>query len=198
VADEEGWQRLIDGLRAGDSQVEREFWEQYGQALFRVAERRLSPQMQARFGPEDVVQSVCRTFLRRARAGEFQLADCSALWKVLCVITLTKVREQVRFHRREKRSVDHEVRLPAPSGEKDDESIQLPDPHAEPAEAVAFADQMQALLAMLDEQERQVVGLKLQDLTNEEIARQLNLSERTIRRTLKRVEEKLGSAVEEG
>ena len=68
----------------------------------------------------------------------------------------------------------------------------------EPAEAVAFADQMQALLAMLDEQERQVVGLKLQDLTNEQIAERLNLAERTIRRTMKRVEEKLRESVGEG
>ena len=197
MSDEEDWQRLIDGLRAGDGQVEREFWERYGQSLHRVAERRLTPQIQARIGPEDVVQSVCRTFLRRARAGEFQLPDCAALWKVLCVITLTKVREQVRFHRRGKRSIDHEVRLTAPSEGKDD-PLDMPDRHTEPAEAVAFADQMQALLATLDEQERLVVGLKLQDMTNEEIAEQLNLSERTIRRTMKRVEEKLAGAADEG
>jgi RNA polymerase sigma factor (sigma-70 family) len=191
---DEDWQRLIDGLRAGDTSTEQGFWSRYGEALFRLAEKRLSPQLQARVGPEDVALSACRTFLRRARAGEFHLADSAALWKVLCILTLTKVREQARFHRRRKRSVDREVRLDVSSDANATIVLDVMDPRSEPAEAVALADQMEALFARLDEQERQVVALKLQDLTNDEVALHMNLSERTVRRTLKRVEVKLADA----
>ncbi len=55
---------------------------------------------------------------------------------------------------------------------------------------------MQQLLAALDDQDRQVVQLKLQDMTNDEVARQLNLSERTVRRTLKRLEGRLRSTAQ--
>lgn len=196
MAEEQDWQRLIDGLRAGDSAVERDFWQRYGPALERLAERRLSPRLQVRVGPEDVVQSACRTFLRRARGGEFQLADSASLWRVLCVITLTKVREQARFHRRQRRSIEAEVPLAAPTDDSQVSDIPVGDPGPDPAEAVAIADEMQQLLAALDDQDRQVVQLKLQDMTNDEVARQLNLSERTVRRTLKRLEGRLRSTAQ--
>src|SRR5262245_65298778 len=132
--------RLSDGLRAGDAAMDRAFWNCYGSGLLRLAEKRLSPQMQARVGPEDVVQSACRTFMRRARAGEFQVADSAALWKILCVITLTKVREQVRYHRRQKRNVAQEIRLARPTNDSAGPALDLADTRTEPAEAVAIAD----------------------------------------------------------
>jgi RNA polymerase sigma-70 factor (ECF subfamily) len=196
MTEDQHWNRLIDGLRTGDPWMEYLFWEQYGPALHRLAEQRLSPQLQARVGAEDVVQSACRTFMRRARGGEFHLSDSNALWQILCVITLTKVREQARFHRRHKRSIHQEVRLAA-GGSSAGGKADLTDPHSEPAEAIDLADQMEQLLATLDEEERVIVELKLQDLTNDEVARRLNLSERTIRRTLKRIQARLASAAAE-
>jgi RNA polymerase sigma factor (sigma-70 family) len=184
--EDEDWKELIDGLRAGDPEAELAFWRRYGPALERVAQRRLAPKLQARVGPDDVAQSACRTFLRRARGGEFHFPDSAALWKVLCAIALTKVREQARFHGRRKRSVDREA--PTADG---DEGRDVAGTGPAPDEAVEIADQMQALLASLDEQERQVVELKLEDLSNDEVALRLNLSERTVRRALKRVEARL-------
>src|SRR5437773_883220 len=67
------WQELIRGLRTGERQATRDFWERYGAELHRVAAHRLPPGLRARLGPEDVVQSVCPTFLRRAQGGEFTL-----------------------------------------------------------------------------------------------------------------------------
>jgi len=63
------------------------------------------PDCAGAWGPEDLVQSACRTFLRRAQIGQFRLADSEELWRLLCAITLTKVREQTRFHMRQKRGL---------------------------------------------------------------------------------------------
>jgi RNA polymerase sigma factor (sigma-70 family) len=65
-----------------------------------------------------------------------------------------------------------------------------------PAEAVEFADQFQKVMDSFDEEERQVVDLKLQEYTNEEIAERLNSSERTVRRVLKRIQSRLARAFE--
>src|SRR5207253_4315479 len=83
--------------------------EQYGALLHRLADKHLPRGLRRRGGAEDVVQSACRTFLRRAQGGEFQLGDSEDLWRLLCAITLTKVREQARFHLRKKRGLDQEV-----------------------------------------------------------------------------------------
>src|SRR5262245_2952383 len=111
ATEEEQWQRLIQGLRDGDPDVVREFCAQYGQRLQRLAEKHLPPGLRRRLGPEDVVQSACRTFLRRAQEGKFRLGEVENLWALLCAITLTKVREQARYHLRQKRGVDRERAL---------------------------------------------------------------------------------------
>lgn len=193
--EEERWQRLIEGLRRGEGQVIREFCEQYGSALERLADRHLAPGLRRRIGPEDVVQSACRTFLRRARAGQFQLEDSEALWQLLCAITLAKVREQVRFHRRQRRGIGQEQPL---VGEADSQAgFQPVDSGPSPAEAAEFADQYEQVLAGLDDEERQVLELKLQEHTNDQVAGRLGLSERTVRRLVKRVQARFARAFDE-
>jgi len=191
---EERWQRLIDGLRGGDARVVQEFWEHYGGLLQGLAEKHLPGGLRRRVGPEDVAQSACRTFLRRARAGEFQLADSEGLWRLLCAITLTKVREQCRFHLRQKRGLGQEVYPGFVSGESGGASLGPADPGPSPAEAAEFTDQFQRLITSLDDEERQVVDLKLQECTNDEVAQRLGCSERTVRRILKRVQARLAQA----
>ncbi|HLJ93477.1 MAG TPA: sigma-70 family RNA polymerase sigma factor [Gemmataceae bacterium] len=186
---EDRWQRLIQGLRTGDRLIVQEFCEQYGALLERLAERHLSEGLRRRVGAEDVVQSAYRTFLRRAQAGEFQLSDSEGLWRLLCAITLAKVRELARYHGRQKRGFEQEV----PLG-KSDEPFGLVAPGPSPAEAAEFADQFQQLMASLDEEERRFVDLKLQQCTNLEVAARLGCSERTVRRILKRVQSRLESA----
>src|SRR3954466_3897383 len=111
--DQDRWQQLIRGLREGDSRASHDFWEQYGGLLEQVANKHLTGGLRRRVGPEDVVQSACRTFLRRAKGGEFQLDDSDSLWRILCAITLTKIREQARFHMRQRRGLDQEQALRA-------------------------------------------------------------------------------------
>jgi RNA polymerase sigma factor (sigma-70 family) len=192
--DEDQWRQLIEGLRAGDRQAARMFWEQYGQALHRVAEKHLGAAVRRRIGPEDVVQSACRTFLRRAQGGEFQLPDSEALWSLLCVITLTKVREQTRYHLRQKRGLAQEVHGLGDAGDASDPALNAAAPGPTPAEAAEFADQLEQVLASLDEEERRVVDLKLQEYTHEEVAERLGCSERTVRRVFKRVQARLARA----
>ena len=187
------WQSWVRRLVEGDEQVARQFWDQYGIRLQGLAAEYLSSRLSRREGPEDVVQSVCRTFLRRARVGQFDLADSESLWRLLCAITLTKIRQKARFHRRQKRGFDREERLEADRAGK--REFAAPDPT--PVEAAEFADELQQLLAALDEEERQLVELKLEQYKNAEIAEKLACSERTVRRILKRVQSQLHRVLEQ-
>lgn len=190
------WRCLIEGLRTGDEQVAREFWEEYGPLLHRIAERHLPAVLRRRVAAEDVVQSALRTFLRRVQDGQFQMEDPDGLWRLLSAITLNKLRWQTRFHFRRKRGLDREQALtPAPDQER--EAFQPADPGPTPAEAAEFADQFEQLLGSLDEEERRLVELKLQDCTNDEAAERLGCSERTVRRLLNRVKARLGRALDD-
>lgn len=186
--DAERWEWLIAGLRAGDPAAVSAFCRQYGPQLERVADRHIASYLRRRMGPESVVQSACRTFLRRAEEGQFQLADPDGLWRLLSAITLTKVREQSRFHRREKRAIDREVSLEVDG----DRSRQVAGTIASPDEALLFSEQLQRVFEALgDDEERSIVELKLRGLGNQEVADQLGCSERTVRRLLARIRDRL-------
>ncbi|TNF29707.1 MAG: sigma-70 family RNA polymerase sigma factor [Deltaproteobacteria bacterium] len=179
------WDALIGGLREADPRVMAAFAKRYGPLLEGVAARHLAPGLRHRVGPESVVQSACRTFLRRAHEGQFELADPDGLWRLLCAITLTKVREQTRFHLREKRSVNVEV---APPPASDRAVPEVAAPGVPPDEAAMFSEQLERVFGAIgDAEARRIVELRLQELTVAEIARELAISERTVRRIMARV-----------
>jgi RNA polymerase sigma factor (sigma-70 family) len=159
--------------------------------LHQIAAKHMTDRLARRVGPEDVVQSACRTFFRRVQVGQLQLNDSESLWRLLCAITLTKIREQARYHSRQKRGMNQEVPLAADPGNSSALGFQPIAPGPSPVEEVAFTDQFEQLLGSLDEEERQIVDLKLQELTHEEVAQRLGISERTVRRLFKRIQSKL-------
>ncbi len=189
MSEDQQWESWVRKLAAGDDAAAVEFWKRYGHRLERVAEGQLAIKLQRRVGPDDVVQSACRTFFRRLQDGQFELADSRALWRLLCAITLMKARKQARFHQREKRGLSVEQAL-----EGSDEDAPGSDPASagpNPAEEVEFEEVLQQLFATLDEEEQSFVQLKLEQHTNREIAEKLKCSERTVFRILNRVQARM-------
>lgn len=189
---QQDWHYFIEGLRGHDEAATLEFCKRYGAALERLAARHLVTGMRRRLDPEDVVQSVYRTFFRRASDGQFSFSDRTDLWRLLCVITLTKVREQARSQLRSKRNINREVSLDGngKSG-SDGGSRDVPSREPLPETSLEFTEQFEKVMASFDEEERQIVELKLQGLTNDRVAHEAGCSERTVRRILKRVQEGL-------
>jgi len=188
-----GWRTWARRLADGEDEVVDEFWGQYGDRLQGLAAKFLTSKLYRREGPEDVVQSVCRTFLRRAKAGQFELPDRDSLWRLLCAITVAKVREKARYHGRQKRSFEQEQ--PLDSSRVGAVPVDASEPT--PAEAAEFADELQRLLDDMDEEEREVVLLRIEEYTYPEIAEKLGRSKRTVRRILKRIQSRLQSMLEE-
>lgn len=195
MSDDPKWSQFVQGFLAGDPLTERQFWDQYGPLLQRIAEKHMADRLRRRVDPEDVVQSACRTFFRRAQGGLLTLTDSESLWRLLCAITLTKIRQQARFHQRKKRGMDQEVHA-APGSEDSASDFDLAFRGPGPEEEAAFADHFENLMASLDEEERKIVELKLQNCTHDEIAEQLGTSERTVRRLVKKVQAKLAEALD--
>lgn len=190
---DDDWERVIHGLRTGDRQVISEFYNRHGTTLRAIADKQIAPEMKRRVAASDVVQSAFRSFFRRAEEGRFQFEDSEKLWSLMCAITLTKVREQIRFHRREKRDVYRETTPGvASTSETDADGFDLLSADGlAPEVAVEFTDQFDRLMESLNEEERQVLTLRMDDLTNEEIADAIGTSERTVRRITSRLKSSL-------
>ena len=195
--EEHEWQRLVDGLLRGDERVVREFYQSYAGLLHGIADRQISPEMRRRFDADDVVQSTFRTLFRRAQGGSFFFHDNERLWSLLCAITLTKVRSKSRYHSRGKRQVSAETSTGIGSEGEKKHRVEPSASGLSPAERAEFADAFEQFLAALSPEERGVVELKLQDFTNDEVAEQLNVSERTVRRILRRLQERISHAFTE-
>jgi len=196
TGDDAHWQRMIAGLRAGDDEAATDFYARYGPLLENLAAAHLASGILRRVGPDDVANSACRTFLRRIRGGQFSIGARDNLWNLLCAITLAKARKKARFHLARKRAVAREAH---PRAADDEEPVaRVPVGGPSPEEAAAFADQFRHLLERLDDEERRIVLLKLEQRTQEEIAAALGVSERTVRRILRRVEERLTEVFDAG
>ncbi len=181
---------LIEGLREGDARVFGEFMRGFRPALERIAEGRIEPRLARRVSAESVAQSVCRTFLRRASGGRFELTDGDSLWRLLCAMTLNKVRERRRQHRRQKRDMDREVPMEAAGGD-------LRTAAPTPDELAAFEEILANELESFTDEERLVFELRLRELPQAAIAEEIDASERTVRRILKRLEARLRDALAE-
>lgn len=185
------WDRIVDGLRRGDEAAVRDFCHEYEQSLRRLADGRMPAGLRRRVDPEDVVQSALRTFLRRASDGQFQLGGSDGLWRLLCTITLTKVKKQARFQYQQRRDPGREVHAAPVGDDSEVRDIGVKDSAPTPLEAAAFSEEFHAILDSFESTERQLIELKLQELTNEEIGAEMKISERTVRRTLKRIQARL-------
>jgi RNA polymerase sigma factor (sigma-70 family) len=184
--------QLIDRFRSGspDSSDEaaRRLWERYLPRLLTLARRHLDRRIRALQDEEDVVQSMGRSFFRRPRRGDFDLADRDALWALMVTITLNKARNAADRHLAARRDVRRRLPLPPSDGSRPDaphEASVLEAAEPTPAEADALNEALERRLRDLPEPDlRQVALMKLEGYTNREIVEALQCGGRSVERKL--------------
>lgn len=169
-------------LAQGESEAVAEFWETFGESLRRVAQRQISSSLAQRVDPEDIVQSACRTFFRRAGQGEFECRNHDDLWRLMLTITLNKARMQARHHARARRDINAQRPLYAePIVNRYENAI----------EEIDFSDFLNNIFERLDEENSDILQRLLEGQTQEQIAVARGCSERTVRRMKSRIKESL-------
>jgi RNA polymerase sigma factor (sigma-70 family) len=182
MASEGSISRWIDPLKDGDSAAAQQLWERYFPRLVWLARRRLCAAAPRAADEEDVALSAFASFCRGVEAGRFpQLDDRDSLWKILVVLTARKASHLVRDEGRQKRRGG---RASADAGGALLQQVLSREPT--PAFAAEVAEQYERLLALLDDPElTRVAGLKMEGYTNDEIARKLDCTTRTVERRLR-------------
>lgn len=161
-------------------------FNRYAGRLMRVARERLGSKLQSKVSPEDVVQSVFKSFFRRRHEFDFKDDDADGLWGLLVVITLRKCAKWADVFGAEKRSTERETSLDAEtaSGHRWHEAVGR---EPGPEEAAMLSELIERLMQRLDARQQQMLALRMQGFELEEIADQVQSSRRTVARVVAEV-----------
>jgi RNA polymerase sigma-70 factor, ECF subfamily len=180
---------LVQRLRSGEEDAATRLYLRYAHRLQALATAQTSSQLATRFDPEDVVQSVFRTFFRRAQKGLYDVPPGEELWQLLLVLALNKIRELAVYHRAQKRDVGRTVG----AGEVADGAS------ARGGDEVAYQTLQMVIdtvLAELPELQRRMIVLRIEGYRVDEIADRTGRSKRTVERVLQAFRERLGGLID--
>jgi RNA polymerase sigma-70 factor (ECF subfamily) len=175
---------LVRRLREGSNTAAREVFDRYVERLLGLAKRRIGARMNSRVDPEDVVQSVFRSFFSRMKNDQFVIGAEDDLFKLLVRITVHKTLRQIAHHKAAKRNPSQETGQGSDAHEM---LMQAMDAEPTPETVVTFMDHLEHFMQQLPEQDRQILELRLQGFSTEEIAEKLGSYDRKIRRVLERI-----------
>ncbi len=147
--------------------------------LVGLARRQLGGLLRHKVDPEDVVQSVYKSFLLRYGAEMLAGQDEDGLWALLARITVRKCADRARYHRAECRDAAREEAEDAAW-----EGVAGREPT--PEEAAALAETVERLFRGLGADERAILELSLQGHSTPEISERLGRAERSVRRARER------------
>ena len=192
MPDEEASDRsLVRRFRHGQADAPTQLYLRYAQRLHALATKQTSAGLARRVDPEDIVQSVFRTFFRRLAVGNYDVPDGEEIWKLLLVIALNKIRTVGNFHKAAKRDMRR-----TSDGEAIEEARGITSGDDEVAMTVLrmVVDQV---LEGLPESHRKIVEARIEGHEVAEIAEAVGRSKRSVERALQEFRTRLGALIQE-
>jgi RNA polymerase sigma factor (sigma-70 family) len=179
---------LLEELGKGNDAAAEQVFRAYEPYLRKVVRRLLPDYLRARFDSIDVVQSVWADVLGRFRAAGYRFADVSALRAFLVRATRNRFIDRVRQHGP---SLERERAVSA------SDLAELGASHAPAPSEVAQADELwERMLALCPPDHQDLLRLRRQGYSLEEIAARSGLHEGSIRRIFRTLARRL--AVRDG
>ncbi|HVK11613.1 MAG TPA: sigma-70 family RNA polymerase sigma factor [Gemmataceae bacterium] len=177
---------LLHQFQGGEGEAATALYLRYAGRLRAMAAAQATSDLNRRVDPEDIVQSVFRTFFRRAAAGEYEVPAGVDLWKLFLVIGLNKVRAVAAHHKAAKRDVRQTA------GEDALEAA----PPANPEDDLRVLQlTIDELLAPLPPVHREIVTLRIAGHEVAEIAAKTGRAKRSVERILQEFKASLGAVL---
>jgi len=181
---------LLRRLRKGEQDAATRLYLRYARRLHGLATAQTGQDLKSRIDPEDIVQSVFRTFFRRAQEGHYEVPDGEEIWKLFLVIGLHKIRDAAVFHRAAKRNAARTTAL-AGAGESADP------PAADQMAESTLRMVIDEILLNLNDSQKEIVTMRMEGAQVDEIAQATKRSHRTVERTLQKFRELLQQQIQE-
>lgn len=176
---------VIQRMRAGDQDAAALIFGRHLSRLVAMARTRVVASARGKEDPEDVVQSVYRSFLQADRTSPFDLEDWDGLWAIMAVIMVRKCLDRREYWGAARRDPRRET-VPGlmdngvPRLERDPRS-------PTPLEIVAFQEALDQLASLFRPEQAEIVRAILQGYDGPTIAGRCGCSERTVARVAKRI-----------
>ena len=180
---------LLRRIAGGQGDASTELYLRYAERLRRLAASQSAPDLARLVDPEDIVQSVFRTFFRRANLGQYSVPEGEEMWKLLLVIALNKIRATASYHRAAKRDVRRTSGtewLDTTEHQRDETALGV------------LRLVIEELLERLPEAHRRIVELRVEGQQVAEIARAVQRSKRTVERVIQEFCRRLDAEIHDG
>jgi RNA polymerase sigma-70 factor (ECF subfamily) len=181
---------LLRRFRAGQADAATMLYLRYADRLLALAQSQRGGDLAPRVDPEDIVQSVFRTFFRRAARGDYDVPDGEELWKLFLVIALNKVRSTGTHHRAAKRDVRQTA-----LGKAFDETLETVAAQDHAALTILQMS-IEEILQTLPASQRAIIELRIEGHQIEQIAQRTGRAKRSIERALQEFRIKLGRLIQ--
>ena len=180
---------LIRRFRDGEDDAATALYVRYARRLQALASGKTGSQLAVHADPEGIVQSVFRTFFRRAAVGQYDAANGDDLWKLFLVIALNKIRTSAAHFHAKKRDISRTSQI-----QDDYSNTGLSDEHA----LTLLQMTIDELLAELPGNQSEIIVLRIDGHDIETIANKTNRSKRSVERILQRFRADLRARLDAG
>lgn len=178
---------LMRRVKEGNEDAATALYTRYATRLLKLANRQIYNDIASQVDHEGIVQSVFRTFFRRASLGQYDIGEGDGLWKLLLVIALNKIRSVGTYHRAARRnaartrSLGVDTASGSPTGTGEDQAL------------LHLQMTIDDLLGDLPNDHQQIILLRIDGYDINEIATQSGRAKRTVERVLQRFRQQLES-----
>jgi RNA polymerase sigma-70 factor (ECF subfamily) len=183
-------QSLLMRFQRGQGDAATALYLRYANRLHALVRNQKGTDLAGRVDAEDIVQSVFRTFFRRAAAGHYAVPKGEELWKLFLVIALHKMRDTGAHHRAAKRDVRRtssagiDGSTPNLANGRDDLALSM------------LQMVVDEVLERLPAGHRRIVELRVEGFEVAEIAQQTGRARRSVERILQEFRDRLRREIE--
>jgi RNA polymerase sigma factor (sigma-70 family) len=182
---------LISRAKAGDETAIGEFLSRFEPEVRIMVRGRLPRMLRTQFDSMDFVQAVWQSFFTDLRRNSRQFENVHHLRGFLAGVARNKVYEEHRrLTRTKKHALAREQSLYVRRGSREVE-LDLVSPEPSPSQAFQASDRLAQLVAGCSPLETQVITLRHQGMTFDEIASRTGVSERSVRRIIEEARERM-------
>lgn len=170
-------------VRDGDEDAANILYDRYARRVLGLVEAKLGDRLRSTTEPEDIVQSVLKSFFRGVQSGHYDAPPGATMWNLLAVIAVNKLRGTANHMSAQRRDIDRQVALESVDDGQviDDSSIEF------------FQICVRETLQRLRPLDREIVSLRIQQHTVGEISEITGRTRRTVERSLQNSRKQLAS-----
>ena len=195
MSEQPSFQDVMAQLRDGRNEAAAQVFNRFASRLILLARKQLDAKVRQKVDPEDVMQSVFRSFLIRTAQGQLGEFDSwDNLWAMLVVMTQRKCGRRMDYFHTARRDVRREIQgisVDQPS------AVGMNAQEPTPSEVAMLSETMERLMSTLQGRNREILTLSLQGYTPAEVCTEVACTERTVYRVLDRVREWLETVHDE-